>query len=180
MVHMIVKDYVRDKKSRLREVFFPLMQRPGTAQFDFGKVRVIIGGIPQDGNMFCMGLSYSDAMVVQAYPTEAFEAVAAGHNTAYAFLQGVPPESTYDNMPTAVKSIGKGHEREVTDNFMALRSHYLFKSYFCNVGRANEKGVVEGIERLCAPEFLCAYLKFPNLGRLKRSSVGAMYPETHQ
>jgi transposase len=159
--YTIVKDYVREKKLRSKEVFLPLVQKPGTNQVDFGKVKVIIGGILQDAHMFCMALPYSDAMVIQVYPTEAFEAVAAGHNTAYAFLQGVPPDSLYDNMPTAVKSVGKGHEREVTDDFMALRSHYLFKSYFCNVGRANEKGVVEGLVGYARRNFFVPTLDFP-------------------
>jgi transposase len=159
--YTIIKDYVREQKLRQKEVFLPLVQRPGTDQVDFGAVKIIIGGIVQDAHMFCMALPYSDAMVVQVYPTEAFEAVAAGHNTAFAFLEGVPPEGLYDNMPTAVKSVGKGHEREVTDDFMALRSHYLFRSCFCNVGRANEKGVVEGLVGYARRNFFVPTLNFP-------------------
>jgi transposase len=159
--YTIIKDYVREKKLRLKEVFLPLVQKPGTDQVDFGGVKVIIGGVLQKAHMFCMALPYSDAMVMQVYPTEAFEAVAAGHTTAYAFFEGVPPESLYDNMPTAVKSVGKGHERGLTDDFLALRSHYLFKSYFCNVGRANEKGVVEGLVGYARRNFFVPTLSFP-------------------
>jgi transposase len=159
--YTIIKDYVREQKLRQKEVFLPLTQRPGTSQIDFGKVKVMIGGVIQDGHIFCMALPYSDAMVVQVYPTEAFEAVAAGHTTAFAFLEGVPPEGLYDNMPTAVKSVGKGHEREVTDDFMALRSHYLFRSRFCSVGRANEKGVVEGLVGYARRNFFVPILNFP-------------------
>ena len=158
--YTIVKDYVRDKRSRLREVFFPLLQRPGTAQVDFGKARVVIGGVLQDAHIFCMALPYSDAVFVKAYPTEAYEAVAEGHISAYKFFEGVPPEGLYDNMPTAVKSVGKGHERKLTDDFLALRSHYLFKSRFCNVGRANEKGVVEGLVGYVRRNFLVPVLSF--------------------
>jgi transposase len=160
--YTIVKDYIRDKKISLREVFFPLKQEPGTAQVDFGKVKVIIGGLLQDAQVFCMGLPYSDAMLVQAYPTEGFEAVAAGHNAAYAFFEGVPPQSLYDNMSTAVKSVGKGHERELTDDFLKLRSHYLFESRFCNVGRPNEKGVVEGLIGYTRRNLFVPTLSFPS------------------
>jgi len=67
----IVKDYVREQ--RLREVFFPLEQQPGTSQVDFGRATVMIGGREQTAHVFCMALPYSDAVFVKAYPTEALE-----------------------------------------------------------------------------------------------------------
>ena len=149
--YTIVKDYVREKRLRLKEVYFPLEQKPGTSQIDFGQAKVVIEGKERTAYMFCMVLSYSDAVFVKAYQTEAIEAVQDGHNSAYEFLEGVPPLNLYDNMSTAVKKIFKakmsaaGKKRDLTDDFIALRSHYLFLSCFCNVGRANEKGVVEGI-----------------------------------
>jgi hypothetical protein len=91
---------------------------------------------------------------VKAYPTEALEAVQDGHQAAYAFFAGVPPLCLYDNMSTAVKRVGRGKARELTDGFLALRSHYLFTSRFCNVGRANEKGVVEGLVGYVRRNFL--------------------------
>jgi len=36
-------------------------------------------------------------------------------------------------------------ERELTEGFKQLLSHYLFDPHFCLVRRANEKGVVEGV-----------------------------------
>jgi transposase len=159
--YTIIKDYVRDKRISMKEVFLPLEQRPGTDQVDFGEVQVRIGGVLQKGHIFCMALPYSDAICVQVYPTEGFEAVAAGHNAAYTFLGGVPPESLYDNMPTAVKSVGRGHKRELTDDFIRLQSHYLFRSYFCNVGRPNEKGVVEGLVGYVRRNFFVPILNFP-------------------
>jgi hypothetical protein len=44
--------------------------------------------------------------------------------------------------------------RELTDGFLALRSHYLFTSRFCNVGRANEKGLVERLVGYVRRNFL--------------------------
>lgn len=160
--YTIVKDYVRDKKVRLREVFFPLKQQAGTSQIDFGQAKAVIGGVEQQVHFFCMALPYSDAIMVQAYPTEGFCAVAAGHNAAYSFFEGVPPQSLYDNMSTAVKSVGKGHERELNDDFLSLRSHYLFQSRFCNVARANEKGVVENLIGYVRRNYLVPVLRFPS------------------
>jgi len=158
--YTIVKDYVRDKKRRLREVFFPLEQRPGTSQIDFGQAKVIIGGVECKAHIFCMALPFSDALFVRAYPGEAIEAVQDGHNSAYAFFNGVPPTALYDNMSTAVKIICKGKTGDLTDDFKALRSHYLFESFFCNVGRPNEKGLVEGVVGYSRRNFLVPVPRF--------------------
>jgi transposase len=152
--YTIVKDCVRQKKIRLREVYFPLEQRRGTSQIDFGKAQIIISGKEQTAHLFCMVLPYSDAVFVRAYPTEALEALQDGHNAAYAFFGGVPPKALYDNTSLAVKAVFKGRERALTDGFLALRSHYLFISDFCNVGRPNEKGVVERLVGYIRKNFL--------------------------
>jgi hypothetical protein len=131
-----------------------LEQRPGTSQIDFGTAQVIIAGKEQKAHLFCMVLPYSDAIFVRAYPTEALEALQDGHNAAYAFFDGVPPKALYDNTSLAVKAVHKGRERDMTDGFLALRSHYLFTSYFCNVGRPNEKGVVERLVGYIRKNFL--------------------------
>jgi transposase len=152
--YTIVKDYVRQQRLRQKEVFFPLEQAPGTSQVDFGRATVVIGGRQRIAHVFCLALPYSDAVFVKAYPTEALEAVQDGHNAAYAFFGGVPPDCLYDNMSTAVKVVSKGMSRELTDGFLALRSHYLFTSRFCNVGRANEKGLVERLVGYVRRNFL--------------------------
>jgi transposase len=121
---------------------------------DFGRATVVIGGRERTAYVFCMALPYSDAVFVKAYPTEALEAVQDGHNGAYTFFAGVPPDCLYDNMSTAVKAVSRGKSRELTDGFLALRSHYLFTSRFCNVGRANEKGVVERLVGYVRRNFL--------------------------
>jgi transposase len=152
--YTIVKDYVRQQRLRQKEVFFPLKQARGTGQVDFGRATVVIGGRERTAHVFCLALPYSDAVFVKAYPSEALEAVQDGHNAAYAFFGGVVPQCLYDNMSTAVKVVSKGQTRELTDGFLALRSHYLFTSRFCNVGRANEKGVVERLVGYVRRNFL--------------------------
>ena len=166
--YTIVKDYVRDKKTRLKEVYLPLEQRPGTAQIDFGQAEVKIAGILQTAHFFCMALSFSDAFFVKAYPGEGFEAVADGHQSSYRFFDGVPPIHLYDNMSTAVKSVLEGKEREVTDEFLSLRSHYLFQSRFCNVARPNEKGVVERLVGYTRRNF---FVPIPEFGSWEELNV---------
>ena len=45
--YTIVKDYVRERERRKREMFVPLAHPPGHAQADFGEAVAIIGGIEQ-------------------------------------------------------------------------------------------------------------------------------------
>ena len=158
--YTIVKDYVRDKKKRLKEVYFPLDQKKGTSQMDFGKAKVYIAGRLEEAHFFVTGLPFSDAFFAKAFPMEKFEAVADGHVSTYRFFDGVPPESLLDNMSTAVKKVLRGRDRELTDDFLALRSHYLFKSRFANVRRGNEKGVVEGLVGFVRRNYLTPVPRF--------------------
>ena len=45
--YTIVKDYVRERRRRTREMFVPLSHSPGHAQCDFGEAWVVIGGAEQ-------------------------------------------------------------------------------------------------------------------------------------
>jgi transposase len=164
--YTIIKDYVRDKKVRQREVFVPLVQRPGTAQIDFGQAKVVIDGVLCNAYIFCMALPYSDAIFAKAYPTEGFEAVADGHVSSYNFFKGVPSEHLYDNPSTLIKAVLLDGKRGYTDNFLNLRSHYVFESRFCNVGRPNEKGVVENLVKYTRSNFLVPVPRFPSYDAL--------------
>ena len=65
-----VKDYVRQARTRRREVFVPLAHPPGHAQIDFGELIAEIGGVRLKAHVFCMHLPYSDAIFLKAYPAE--------------------------------------------------------------------------------------------------------------
>ena len=43
--YTIVKDYVRERRLRSREMFVPLVHSPGHAQADFGEAMAVIGGV---------------------------------------------------------------------------------------------------------------------------------------
>ena len=46
------------------------------------------------------------------------------------------------------------HQRELTDGFLQLQSHFLFQAHFCTVRRPNEKGVVETLVRYARNNFM--------------------------
>jgi transposase len=142
--YTIVKDYVREKKKRMKAVFVPLRHDPGEAQIDFGKSVARIAGKMRDIKVFCLNLPYSGLGFVMAFPTERGEAFVEGHNQAFQFIGGVPRICIYDNTKVAVKKILKGPDRDLTETFLQLKSHYLFEHRFCNPASGHEKGNVEG------------------------------------
>ena len=90
-----------------------------------------------------MTLLYSDAIFCCVFPRECTEAFMEGHRRAFAFFGGVARRIGYDNSKIAVSRVVGPRERELTREFLRLRSHYLFQSYFCRVRRPQEKGQVE-------------------------------------
>ena len=82
----IVKDYVRERRRRLREMFVPLAHPPGHAQADFGEARVYIADVERKAHFFVMGLPHSDKCFVKAYPAATTEAWSDGHVCAFAFF----------------------------------------------------------------------------------------------
>jgi transposase len=149
-----VKDEVRDLEQKNREVFVPLAHEPGEAQVDFGQALVRINGRLRKVAFFVMALPYSDAFFVMAFERECTETFWEGHVRAFEFFGGVPTKIVYDNTRVAVAQIvGGGRERRLTHGFLQLKSHYLFAHRFCQVRRANEKGVVEGTVKFARLNF---------------------------
>ncbi len=149
-----VKEAVREIKRVKREVFMPLIHRPGEAQVDFGYAVAKVAGVLRKVAFFVMTLPYSDAFFVMAFERECTESYWEGHVRAFEFFGGVPHRISYDNSKVLVSKIIGSHERKLTDGFLKLQSHYLFREHFCRVRRPNEKGVVEGMIKFVRLNFL--------------------------
>jgi transposase len=150
----IVKDAVRAWRQHQAEVFVPLSHPPGEAQVDFGEGDIILAGQQTTVAFLVMSLPYSDAFFCCAFPRECTEAFLEGHRRAFVFFGGVPRRISYDNSRIAVKRVMCGRQRELTDEFLRLQSHYLFLHHFCLVRRANEKGHVENLIGFSRRNFL--------------------------
>ena len=92
-----VKEAVREIKQKGREVFVPLIHRPGEAQVDFGFALVNVAGVLWKLPFFVMTLPYSDAIFVQVYERISTEIYWDAHRRAFEFFDGVPVRITYDN-----------------------------------------------------------------------------------
>jgi transposase len=156
----IVKDYVRERRRRLREMFVPLTHSPGHAQADFGEADVIIAGVEQRSHFFAMDLPHSDACFVVAYPAAATEAWLDGHNKAFDFFGGVPQSILYDNDKCLVARILADGARQRTRAFSGLQSHYLFKDRYGRPGKGNDKGDVEGLVGFARRNFMVPRPRF--------------------
>ena len=149
-----VTEAVRELKQTSQEVFVPFIHRPGEAQVDFGYALVNVDGQLRKLPFFVMTLPYSDAMFVQVFERISTEIYWEAHRRAFEFFGGVPWRITYDNDRTLAAEILGAQERKLTEGFLQLKSHYLFNSHFCQVRRANEKGVVESMVKYARLNFL--------------------------
>jgi len=124
-------------------VYIPLVYRPGdVAQVDFFEVTVEEDGTIRKVWKFLMRLMYSGRDFVWLYDRCDQLAFLDGHVRAFAHLGGVPRRAVYDNLTAAVKR-RVGVQRELTDRFDALSSHYLFEPCFARPGEGHDKGGVE-------------------------------------
>ena len=156
----IVKDYVREARHRLREMFVPLVHPPGDAQADFGEADAIIAGVKHRAHFFAMELPHSDAGFVAAYPAATTEAWLDGHNRAFAFFGGVPQSILYDNDKCLVSRILPDGTRQRTRAFSGLQSHYLFEDRYGRPGKGNDKGKVEGLVGYARRNFMTPLPRF--------------------
>ena len=149
-----VKQLVAEIKATKGEVYMPLSQPPGEAQVDFGHALVNLNGVLTKCPFFVMTLSHSDAFYVQVFERECTETFWEGHVRAFEHFGAVPSRISYDNTSIAVSQILKRRQRKLTDSFLQLQSHYLFKEHFCLAARGNEKGIVERIVGYSRANFL--------------------------
>ena len=138
----------RDLPAVIAEVKVPQTYALGAeAEVDFGDVWFDLNGVRTKGHMFVMRMSASGKAFHYVYLNEAQQAFLDGHVRAFEHFGGVPfGRIRYDNLSAAVVKVLKGRNREETDQFKLLRSHYRFDSFFCEpgLGGAHEKGGVEG------------------------------------
>jgi transposase len=160
-----VRDYMTEFRQSHKEVFVPLSHPPGEAQYDFGEATVVVAGVERKAALSVMTLPYSDVFHISAYPRECTESFQAGHIAAFEFFGGVPTRISYDNSRIAVKKV-IGKERELTNGFLALESHFLFTHHFCRIRRGNEKGHVENLVGYSRRNFLVPVPSFNSFAEL--------------
>src|SRR5690606_35975818 len=145
-----VTEYLRTQRAAAgsvtaRSAYVPLQFGWGEAfQFDWSEEGLVIGGIWRKVMLAHMKLCASRAYWLVAYPSQGHEMLFDAHLRCLTGLGGVPRRGIYDNMKTAVdKTPRPDRARKVNNRFLAMATHYLFESDFCNVASGWEKGRVE-------------------------------------
>jgi transposase len=142
--YTVVKQIVREWKRKRREVFVPLVYKPGDlGEVDFFEVLVDIAGERRKAHMFVMRLMHSGRDFAWLYPRQDQTCFLDGHVRAFAHLGAVPHRLVYDNLKAAVRKILVGSERELSSRFLALANHYTFEACFARPGEGHDKGGVE-------------------------------------
>lgn len=136
--------YLAEKRRASSEVYIPLVHRPGDeAQVDFFEVTVELNGVMTKVWKFLMRLMYSKRDLVWLYRRCDQTSFLDGHVRAFKAIGAVPHRLVYDNLTAAVKRRLMHGDRELSDRFKALSSHYLFEPCFARPGEGHDKGGVE-------------------------------------
>jgi len=173
-----VRRYVHERKHEMGqiggEIFVPQSYRFGQeAQVDWYEAFAELDEELQKLFIFCMRSMASGGAFHRAYPHASQQAFLEAHELAFRYFGGVFATVRYDNLSSAVKRILRGYQREETERFIAFRSHWGFQSEFCNPGRGNEKGGVEGEGGYFRRNHLVPVPKAVNLDELNRQLLGA-------
>lgn len=140
----LVKAAVAEWKRQRREVYVPLVYRPGElAEVDFFEVVIDEAGQRRKAWMFLLRLMYSGRDFAWIYHRQDQVSFLDGHVRAFAHFGGVPARIAYDNLRSAVRRVLVGADRALTLRFAALAAHYLFEACFCRPATGHDKGGVE-------------------------------------
>jgi len=144
-----VRRYVQQRKQELglnkREVFVPQSYNLGQeGQVDWFEGTAKLGGKACKLQFFAMRSMGSGDAFHRAYTNATQQALLEAHEHAFDYFGGVFQKLRYDNMASVVRKILRGYQRIETDRIIAFRSHWGYRSEYCNPASGNEKGGVEG------------------------------------
>ncbi len=145
-----VAHYFGNKRKELginSTAFVPQYHAPGEiAEVDWYEAQIDFPDSRKKIYFFEMRANHSGLEFHMAFERQNQQSFLEAHVAAFNYFGGVFQTIRYDNLTSAVKKVLRGRRRLETESFIALRSHYLFESFFCIPGiqGAHEKGGVEG------------------------------------
>jgi Transposase and inactivated derivatives len=141
----IVEDYVRKVRPPKTPAFLKLVFAPGEcAQVDWGSYGTVrVGATTRRLSFFVMALCYSRMMYVEFTVLQTMEHFLGCHQNAFQFFGSVPQKVMVDNLKSAVLKRIVGRAPVFNPRYLDFAKHYGFSIVPCNVGKGNEKGIVE-------------------------------------
>ena len=141
----IVTDYVRKIRPPKVTPYLKLAFAPGEcAQVDWGSFGTVrVGTTRRRLSFFVMVLCHSRMIYVEFTVSQTMEHFLGCHQNALRFFGAVPQKIMVDNLKSAVLKRTIGKEPVFNPRYLDFANHYGFKIVPCNVGKGNEKGIVE-------------------------------------
>jgi transposase len=140
----VVRDRVRVLRPRpAKEAFLTLRFQPGAAlQVDWADFGFALPGCPRRVSGFVMVACYSRYLYLEFTLSQAMGTFLRCMERGLAFFGGVATTDIFDNMKTVVLS-HTPHATVFNHRFLEYAKARGFAVIACNVGKGNEKGVVE-------------------------------------
>jgi hypothetical protein len=139
-----VCNYIRLKENKSKECFIKQTYSPGiTTEFDWGDVKLYIGGKLQNINLAVFTSAFSNHRWSKLFYRQDTLAFSQSHIDYFDYLKGVHKELVYDNMRVAIRKFVGKSIKEPTTALLELSNYYKFDFRFCNTSKGNEKGHVE-------------------------------------
>ena len=131
-----------EKAKKPKEVFVKQYYEPGQeCEFDWGEVKLRIGGKPVTFTMAVFALCHSEGRWAYLFRHQDNLAFMESHRNFFHDMHGVPHTMVYDNMKVAV--ILKPGGKQPTETLLRMQAYYGFDFRFCNARAGWEKGHVE-------------------------------------
>lgn len=139
-----VRKFKAQYEAKGQDVFIPQYFPEADAyQFDWSIETIKLSGEVVKINVAHFRLCHSRAFFIKAYPNQRMDMLVDAHNCAFEFLGGTCKRGIYDNMKTAVTTIGIGKERVFNEQFLAMMNYFLIEPVACTPASGWEKGQVE-------------------------------------
>lgn len=141
----IVADYVQKVRPPKTTPYLKLVFAPGEcAQVDWGSYGTVrVGSTNRRLSFFVMVLCHSRMMYVEFTVSQTMEHFLGCHQNAFHFFGAVPQKIMVDNLKSAVLKRIVGRDPVFNPKYLDFADHYGFSIVACNVGKGNEKGIVE-------------------------------------
>jgi transposase len=141
----IVEDYVRKIRPPRTKAYLKLVFAPGEcAQVDWGSYGTVrVGSTRRRLSFFVMVLCHSRMMYVEFTVLQTMEHFLGCHQNAFQYFGALPQKIMVDNLKSAVLKRIVGRAPVFNPKYLDFAKHYGFSIAACNVGKGNEKGVVE-------------------------------------
>ena len=135
---------INEKRNVKKEAFIAQKYEFGQRfEFDFGEVRLEIGGRLTKAYLAVMSAPASGYRYARIYPNQKFDVFIDAQVRFFEHMGGCFEEGVYDNMRNVVKKFIGRNGKELNDGLMKFALYYGFIINVTNCYSGNEKGTVE-------------------------------------